>query len=367
MLCCCLAFGATGALAVEPPDYTAARSAFVTRDYATAEVRYRALLSVEPANADYLLGLGQTLLAAGRPREALVPLERARALEPAYTDVKLVLANARAALDEEARAREAMLNTLSEAPTTVHPHGELEAVPSGDDAKAFTLTTGYEVTANERPDPWYEAGIGLDYAFDRRTRIGARVARSERFGQEDNLFDVYASLPLTTRLSVSGRGQFSSTGRARVERAGFLEAAVSVGSGVVISMGGGRSVYATSSLDQLAPGIEYYVGNWRLAYSALLAKPRSIAWQAVHRFNVTNYYGDGDQLALNFGEGVETDESLLGVAAAKFDTWYLGFNGRHWLAPEFGFDYGVSYNGLQSPRGDHLDRTTFNVGIAIRF
>jgi len=77
------------------------------RHEAAAE-RFAVLLQRDPNNADWLLGRGQSLLALGRPAEAVPVLEKARGFAPAYEDVWRAELNALEASDQSRKA-EALL------------------------------------------------------------------------------------------------------------------------------------------------------------------------------------------------------------------------------------------------------------------
>lgn len=347
------------------PSYESARAAMRALRFDEAENSFRALLIQAPENADYLLGLGQVLSARSRPHDAIPILEKALALAPRYLDVQQVLAGAYLAVGNRAGAHAIYRHARDQDPTLAWATTGLAA--REEPTHRVTATTGMEATLNERHDTWREVGVGVDIAWPNRARVGARAARSERFDQDDEIFDLYGSVPVTERITIAGRGQFSPSGRARLETAGVVEATLALNDGWVFTLGGGRSIFPTSRSDLITTTLEHYFDQFRIGYTATLIKPQTIGWQAAHRWFGSVYYGTDSAVSLSLAYGVETDETLVGAAAAKFDSWGAGFNGRHWLTAGFGLDYALGYNGLESPRGDHLDRTTFYVGIAVRY
>lgn len=348
---------AAGAASDDPEAaYRRARAAFVAGDIEAAASSFADLAARYPDNADYLLGHGQTLLATGRPHESVEVLERALALAPDYADVSLVLANARRALAAKRAAADARIRAGLDV-THQEPPG----------AGRTTVTYGVESTLTERDDTWREVVAGIEYAWTRRTRLGARAARSERFDRKDSLYEVYGSLPLSERFVIAGRGYYSPTQRVRLHYGGIIEAAAVLGGGFVLNVGGGRLQFENGPSDLVTTTLEYYFGAFRLAYTAAVVEPEGGPWSPAHRWSASWYYGEDSRLNLIGGFGEETDESVLGAPLLRFDTWGAGFHGRHWLTPAFGLDYVAVYNGLESKRGNHLDRTTYYAGVVFRF
>ncbi|MGQ0658955.1 MAG: YaiO family outer membrane beta-barrel protein [Chromatiales bacterium] len=350
------------------PDalYGEARAAAKAQRYDEAESRFRALAEKYPDNPDYLLGLGQALLAQGRVKEAVNILERARALAPQYLDVLQVLAQAYRASGDPDAARRTYVAALSQAPEAEWARVGLATLARTGQSRV-TVALGSETTYTERDDTWHESGIAVEYSWAPRSLLGIRAARSERFELDDDLFEFYASVPATRRITVSGRGQFSSTHRARLEHAGFLEAALALKHGYVVSLGGGRTDYTIGPSDSIAASIERYVGDYRLAYTLTMTDPEGAGWSAAHRWSVSRYYAHGSHVGVALGFGKETDVTVTGSPALEFDSWGGGIGGRHWLNDHIALDYGLGYTGLESETGDHLDRTTLHVGVAARF
>lgn len=357
MLLCCLA---AAAAAVDDPeaDYARARASFQAGDTAVAAHTFAALVERYPDNADYLLGHGQALLATGHPAAAVEVLEQALALAPDYADVALVLANARRQLAFEAAEKAAPARLQA---------GLVAEAQQPPGPGPLTVSLGVETTRTERDENWREVIAGAEYAWSRRTRLGVRAARSERFDVKDTLYELYGSVSLAPRVTVAGRGYYSPTQRVRLHYGGVAEVSLVLGHGFVASAGGGRLHYGNGPSDLVTATLEHYFSAFRLAYTATAVQPRGGPWSPAHRWSAGWYYGEDSRISLSGGVGQETDETVLGAALLRFDSWSVGFHGRHWLTPAFGFDYAAGYNGLESNRGNHLDRTPFYVGIVARF
>lgn len=360
--------------------YAAGRAALAAQDFATARRHFAALAARHPDNADYLLGHGQSLLASGDAPAALVPLERARDLAPTYLDVLQVLASAYLAAGRRADAHATYAaagrhapaadwverGLRASAPQAPERSGRTRATAAPLLPRRLTFVTGFEATLTERDDTWHEQLFGVDYAWTQRGRFGLRAARSERFGRDDTLLEMTGSVPLGARLTLAARAVVSPTHRVRVEEGGMLEASLALARGFVLSAGGGRMEYDSGPSDLVTTTLEHYAGAFRLAYTATFVQPVRGEWTPAHRWAGGWYYADESFVNLSLAYGAETDETLLGAATLEFDTWGAGINGRHWLNRHFAFDYAGGYNGLESKRGDHLDRTTFYLGVALR-
>ena len=376
----------------ETPDtrYQAARAALNAGLPATAENILAELCAAYPANADYWLAYGQSQLALGQPGAAVRALEQARQLAPTYLDVLQVLASAYRSVERNddalavyraassiAPAADWVVHGLAAAAGASLPTAErVDAAPSepppaspfatANAGGRWTYSAGFESTLTERDDTWQEGVVGVEYAWSRSTRLGLRAARSDRFDQHDTVLEIYGSAPLSQRVTLAARGIVSPTHRVRVEEGGTLEASFGLGQGLVLSAGGGRMTYDAGPSDLITTTLERYFSDYRLAYTATLVKPVRGEWTPAHRWAAGWYYSDDDYVNLSLAWGEETDETLLGAPSIAFDTWGAGINGRHWLNHNFAFDYACGYNGLKSNRGDHLDRTTFYLGVVLR-
>lgn len=89
-------------------DWERGRTAFEAGDHATAVTELREAVEARPDWwASHLL-LGRSLAALERPDEALASFEKALELEPARTDVRLILARTALAADEPRRASDVL-------------------------------------------------------------------------------------------------------------------------------------------------------------------------------------------------------------------------------------------------------------------
>ena len=355
--------------------YRDARAAWVAGDVDAAAAIFAALAEQHPDNADYLLGHGQGLLATQRSAQAVPVLERALELAPAYLDVMQVLLRAYETLGEDTaaaslRARAARLAPDAEwtrAPSTTPPPVSAAAPAAATRGRGrVTMSLRQEHTLTERDDTWRERGVGVEYAWSRRALLGGHALRSRRFGVSDTLFEFYGAMPLSEHVTLSGRGYYSPTRRVRVHHAAIGGLSLALSHGFVIGAEGGRLKYDSGPSDMLAGTVERYFSAYRLAYTLSAVQPAGGPWSPGHRFSAGWYYGQDSRMNLSGGFGRETDESVLGAPLLRFDTWNVGVNGRHWLTPHVAFDYAVGYTGLESPRGNHLDRTSIYVGIAVR-
>ena len=346
--------------------YEQARAVLHAADFDAAERLFGNLVERFPDNADFLLGLGQAYLAANHVDRAIGVLEQARQLAPHYIDVLQVLASAYAAGGYHQAAELIRADAAQWAPDVAW----LNASASSNEvlAQHGRLTVGFttEATRTERNDTWHESAFSAEYAWSRTKVAGFRAARSQRFGEHDSLYEVFGSLPLTSRVMIAGRGLFSPSHQVRHKSGALVEISAALSKGWVVTVGGGRTRYNSGPSDKGTLTLERYFGSYRLAYTAMAVQPQGGPWSPVHRLGGSWYYGVDNRLNFNLATGEETDESVTGAASLKFDTWGAGLGGRHWFTPRFAVDYSAGYEGLESSRGDHLDRTTFYAGIVFR-
>lgn len=346
--------------------YRQARTALHAADFGTAERLFDNLVRQFPDNADFLLGLGQARLAAGHVDAAIEVLEEAHRLAPRYVDVLQVLASAYAANGDDKAARATRVAAAQIAPDAawLKARAPAAAVLARDGRLTVAMATA--ATRTERNDTWHESAINMEYAWSKRRIAGFRAARSQRFGQDDSLYEIYGSLPLSPRIIVTGRGLYSPSHRVRHKNGVLAEVSIALAKGWVVTVGGGRTRYNSGPSDKGTLTVERYFSDYRLAYTAMAVQPEGGPWSPVQRLGGSWYYGDDSRLNFNLAAGEETDESVIGASSLKFDTWGAGLGGRHWFTPRFAVDYSVGYEGLESSRGDHLDRTTFYAGVAFR-
>ena len=357
-----------GAENVLDPDltYTQARAALHAADIGTAEKLFDNLVRQFPDNADFILGLGQARLAGGHVESAIEVLEEARRLAPRYLDVLQVLASAYARNGDETEARAVRVEAALLAPEAawLNARAPGAALLARDGRLTVALST--DATRTERNDTWHESALNVEYAWSRTRIAGFRAARSQRFGERDSLYEIYGSLPLSPRVMITGRGLYSPSHQVRHKNGALVDVSIALAKGWVVTVGGGRTRYNSGPSDKGTITVERYFSDYRLAYTAMAVQPEGGPWSPVQRVGGSWYYGDDSRLNFNLATGEETDESIIGAASLEFDTWGAGFGGRHWFTPRFAIDYSVGYEGLESNRGDHLDRTTFYAGVAFR-
>lgn len=365
-----LAMPVEGSSATQAVSYEQARATYVRGDFAVAREQFQTLVTRHPDNADYLLGLGQASLALGETKQAIAILERARKLAPDYPDVLQVLASAyrrsgNHAAEQEVRS--AAMRIDPDATWLLATGGSVVDRQRGATRDGVVLALTTEATQTEREETWREHTFGAEYAWNRRRLIGFRAARSQRFGRRDSRYFLYGALPLSERLTLSMEAQTSPTHRVRPEWGARAGLSAATGGGWLITLEGARIDYDIGPSDEAAVTLERYFGAYRAAYTYKEVQPSGGPWSPVHRVSGSWYYGDDSRLTLNLALGEETDPSVTGAPAVVFDTWGAGFGGRHWLSDHVGVDYAIGYEGLESDRGNHLDRTTLYAGIALRF
>lgn len=303
-------------------DYARARAALNAGAFADAEWQFQDLATQDAANADYLLGLGQAKLALHDAATAIAVLEKAQQLAPTYLDILQVLTAAYTANGEVDKAARVRAQAAQLAPDADWTHA-VAPLPSATVAApgVATATIGFESTLTERGDSWFENSAGFAYAWSQRAQIGLRAARSERFDQHDSLFEIHGSVPLGPRLTVGARGLFSPSHRVRVHEAGIIEAAIALDHGWVLDVGGGRSQFRDGPSHQLTAGLENYFDTFRVAYTLTFVQPAHGNWSPVHTWTGSWYYGETSELTFNVSYGKETDASVTGQSATRFDTW----------------------------------------------
>lgn len=382
-------------------DYRAGRIARAVRNLARAA-------ELDPDNSDIQVQLGSALLARGRFADARNAFRKALRLAPNYHDaraglarvaiaqgsygeaerelkalferspdhaegkaVRAQLARARAARAQEARA---------EADRRRRAAAESNAVQerlSGDEAEArprwrFDLVGSYS-HLSEGNEPWREGTSRLAYRFDTGTTLSAGIEVSRRFGAIDTLIDGRIdqqwSDAFATYLRFGGTPKADFRPRVLVETGGTLRLANASGpiGPTLAVLDLGYANYKTSDVGTIAPGIQQYFFDNRVWLTARFIGTLSKLSDAesenrAERSGGYSIRADAqvtDRLSLFVGYANAPDTSDGRVFEAQ--SFFGGAT--------FALDDSISLlvSAAQENRKDSYDRTSVNLGVAVRF
>ncbi|MBX3702337.1 MAG: YaiO family outer membrane beta-barrel protein [Steroidobacteraceae bacterium] len=329
-----------------------------------ALAQYAALLAVKGDNPDWLLGKGQSLIALGRPREALAPLEQARAVSPRYEDVWRANISALEAAGEPERAAALTAEAGRTFPEAAWPRdkaGALERARLIERSTRLSLGLSYEDLSGGRSS-WHALTVGLDHPLDARRRILAGANVEERFDTRDEQF----SIGLVDRLGGDwtwGVAADVAPGAEILPEWNLVaEAGRTLPGDRGISLRARHASYAAVDVKSLAATIEQYFPAFRVAYSLTASKPSGISARLGHALRLARDYGDGSQATFALGYGEEAETVAPGVVQVTRNR-SLSVHGVHWATPAWGLAWEAGWH----EQGDLYDRVRLRIGLEHRF
>lgn len=331
---------------------------------ADALAQYDTLLAAHPDNPDWLLGKGQALVALGRPREALVPLGRARAVAPGYEDVW----RANVAALEAAQDQDGALALAREAgrafPQAAWPSDKQAAIGRArliERGTRVSLNLSYEDLSGGRPS-WQAATLLVDHPLTGTQRVLAGVNVEERFDTQDEQF----TLAFVDRIGEAWSWGVTADITPDAEVLPEWNLAAEVGR----TLPGNRSValrarhasYAAVDVDSLAATVEQYFATFRAAYTLTASRPDGIPEQYGHALRIAHDYDDRSHVTLALGYGDEAETVAPGVVQVTRNR-SVSLHGTHWRSAAWGFSWEAGWH----EQGDLYDRVRLRLGLEHRF
>jgi YaiO family outer membrane protein len=357
------------AVAAKPADTDArdalARSCAHDGQPAAALAEYERLLAVDGGNADWLLGQGQALLALDRAREALPPLEKARARAPAYEDVWRANANALERLDEFDRADALLTQAAVQFPNAAWPAERRRALDERRLLEAGSRLSGdvsYEDLTGGRP-PWKGASLGLDTRLGGKRHVFTGLHLEERFDVQDvQLLLGWSDQPGDT-WSYALSADLAPDAENLPEWSVSAEAGRALPDDWSLAFRARHAKHTTTDVDNLSVTVENYFDWLSVGYSLNAAKVSGIDDPHFgHILRAAHDYGDGSRVALVVGFGEEAETVAPGVVQVT-DTKSVSLAGVHWTSAA----WGIAWEAGWYEQGDLYDRVRVRLGFEHRF
>lgn len=350
-----------------------------------SSVQYQKLLEKEPKNSDYQLGQAQVLVWSGKPKDALPILAVAQHSNPADSDIVRLRIQAYLAIGDAASKSEAA--QLTQEAKQLFPKQKWANVAS---SMAASETTSSEQAATQaivlnalhhnltnKPNNQVEAGVGYDtltkgrgharleyldfqHRFAPRQLVYGSLRHTERFQLNDTQFLLGGYYRLPSGMMLNVEGNFSGTHHLVPMNSGMASVQVPISKGWFITGGLRYSKYTSSTSYQEFGVLEWYVSDYRLAYTLSSSQARGETLFG-NRVSLSRYYNDISYVTLSLGQGREVEQGLK--ENIFFDTTSIGLNGRHW----FNKDWAMSWT-LSSTRQDTAyTRTGGSLGLRRAF
>lgn len=229
------------------------------------------------------------------------------------------------------------------------------------DGKAahLRLSTAIERLDNGTPD-WRESELGLHFDFRPRQALDLAVARTERFGLDDNRLSAAGSLPLSPALTAELEGNLSTTHKVLARHTLGAALQYEFAPAWLIRGGMRHSGYDTSTVNQGQLMLEHYVSDFSWA----------IGWRPTRTLGTTvegvelrgaYYYGERNAVTLILASGKEVASIPGGVLPA--DVRSTALTGRHALDRRWTLTYALSH----TRQGSLYTRNGINVGVQYAF
>jgi YaiO family outer membrane protein len=350
-----------------------------------SSVQYQKLLGKAPNNSDYQLGQAQVLVWGGKPKEALPILASAQRLNPTDPDIMRLRIQAHLVIGNAASKGEAA--QLTQEAKQLFPQQKWDYVPNSvalneatSSEQVITQTIVLDVLDHNlinKPSNQVEAGVGYDtltngrghanleyldfvHRFAPQKLMYGSLRQTQRFQLNDTQFLLggYYSLPSGMTLNVEGN--FSGTHELVPMNSEMASLQVPISKGWFVTGGLRHSKYTSSTSYQEFGVLEWYVGDYRLAYTLSSTQARGETLFG-NRVSLSRYYNDTSYVMLNLGQGREVEQGLN--QNIFFNTTSIGLNGRHW----FNKDWAMSWS-LGSTRQDSAyTRTGGSLGLRRAF
>jgi YaiO family outer membrane protein len=321
-------------VAATPDDtdarYELARSCARAGRQQEALAHYDRLLEHDGNNADWLLGRAQAQVALGHPREALVTLERARAVAPGYEDV----------LNLETRVR--------------------KSLNPARDTRAW-LMGAYEDLSGGRPS-WRSTTAGLDHKLGPHRHVNGGVHVEERFDEQDEQFSLGLADRLGSGWSYGVALDVAPDGEILPEWNLVMEAARALPHEMSLNLRARHADYVNVDVDSLAVGVEKFFPMLRAAYTLTAAEPSGLGTSLGHTLRFAHDYNEASHVAFALGYGEEAETIAPGVVQVTTNR-SVSLNGLHWHSAAWGFTWEVGWY----EQGDLYDRTRISLGLQYRF
>ncbi len=350
-----------------------------------SSVQYQKLLEKSPNNSDYQLGQAQVLVWSSKPKEALPILSRAQLANPADSDIVRLRIQAHLAIGDIASKSEAA--QLTQEAKQLFPQQKWDYAVNSVAINGATASEQAVIQARvldalgrdsiNKPKNQVEAGFGYDtltnarghasleyldfqHRFAPRQLIYGSLRQTERFELNDTQFLLGGYYPLPAGMTLNVEGNFSGTHHLVPKNSEMASVQVPISKGWFITGGLRHSQYNSSTSYQEFGTLEWYVSDYRLAYTLSTSQARGETLFG-NRVSLSRYYNDVSYVTLNLGQGREVEQGLN--QNVFFNTTSIALNGRHW----FNQDWAVSWS-LGSTRQDSAySRTGGSLGLRRAF
>ena len=338
--------------------------------FGLAELEYQTLLSHEPANADYLLGLGQVFVWRGQGLSALPFIEKAVNLAPDNVDIWRLHIQALVTVNDGELQKKALLiqqkaaarfpeldwnivNTALPAQTGVIPEIQQASPNEAAPYSQIELGGSYDTLTNHKGF-WRSEYLSFEHRYAAQQVVYGTLLQTERFLFNDEQFLLGGYYPLSTQLTMNLEGNVSPKPEVLANNSVMASIQGRIDPAWTLTGGYRHSEYGTRPLQQGFSTLEHYFDDFRAAYT-LRATDSFDKTQFSHRFDFSYYYQDNGFVTITYNTGAE----IGGFQGTVYETQFFGLHGRHW----FNQDWALSWDLGHIKQGNAYSRDGVSLGI----
>lgn len=353
------------------PDNTAlkyqlARQYNFSGQYRKAIELFDNLLKINPDNADYLLGIGQSYLWSERAGASLDYLQKAARLAPDYEAVQRALAQAYRITGQTEKANAVYRDALTRFDRPDWAVAGLQTAPRRDYPEFGLRLSQHMEDLDYSPDNWRRSRLALTgYYSDRSFTVFAED--SEHFELDDKTFGISVVLPLFAKSWISTEATLSPSHRFTPEYSFYAQLGHSLDGGWGLLAGIRHRKYPDSTVNIIDATLEKYLGNFRFAYTLFASDSDTAGSATSHRLQAGYYFAEENsvQIAVTTGEEVEKITDSNRIIRTEFTD--ISLWGKFWLTQNFALEYGIGYTDLNLPVQGDTHRKHIQLGIDYRF
>ncbi len=222
------------------------------------------------------------------------------------------------------------------------------------------LTAEQSHLSNGSPD-WKQLSLQVGRHWSQRQMLELELTETRRFGLDDTEAAIAGAMPLTDKLTASGRIATSPTHRVLARGSQALALQYEFQPAWLLHGAFKHTRYDATDVDQASVMLERYFGNW----SALVAAHTTRAFhETAHggEFRLAHYYGDASSIGLYLASGDEAGQVAPGTVAIS-RVRSAALVGQHRLSPRWSLRYGAHH----VRQGRFYTRTGAHLGVQAAF
>ncbi len=347
--------------------FNTARQASLNADYEYALQTWRKLLEQYPDNADYLLGIGQTLHWQGHSDQAIPYLRRGIALAPDYEDIHITLFQA---LQMAGKADEAEIVRAAAADR----FGTARWAMATLNTSSVQQNTGYHVSlSNQLEFPanglanWRETTAEFGAHTPNDHRFAVQVQQTKRFRQSDLAWALNGFYKLADTTGILLAAGWSPDHHVIPEHRLQLQLNHDFSNGWGGIAGIGYAGYREADVTTADITIEKYIADYRLAYTLIRSDSNTAGMATAHRLQIGYYFPSSSNIQLGYtgGEEIEKLTDANTLLSSRVDTTVVW--GEFRMTPSLGLVYSVGKTWVKPQDRARTDREFFRFGLNYYF